>query len=220
MQLHINNIVEFISLLVALLYYSSLKGSFMKWFLPFLVFIFLGEIYATYSAIVMKQNVVGVNYLIAIIESIFYGYIFYNLNSRIGIKKFIIFFIIVSVLGYILTYSFYRNSFPYFCINIITSGFLLATIALVYLYFKFIDDEESTSISESGFWIAFGVSLFYSGISVCLSLYEFIKNNQLSIFGENLLNIIPRFLSVVLYLSISIAIILCKHQKKISSLPS
>ena len=217
MQLHVNNIVEFISFLIALFYYSSLKESFMKWFLPFLFFIFLGEIYATYKAIVMKQNVVGVNYLIAIIESVFYGYIFYNLNNRIIIKKIIILFIIASVLGYLLTYLFYQSSFPYFCINIIISGFFIATMALGYLYFKFIDDEESSAIQEPGFWIAFGVSLFYSGISVSLSLYEFIKNNQLNIFGDNLLNIIPRYLSVILYLSISIAIILCKHQKKMSS---
>ena len=217
MQVYVNNIAEFISLLVSIWYYPHLKGSFMKWFMPFLIFIFLGEIYAIYESLVLKQTVIGINYLIAIIESVFYGYIFYNLNHRLFIKKVIILFTTINVISYLLSYYLFPNSFTYFCINIIISGFFFATVSLVYLYAKFVDDEESTLILESGFWIAFGVSLFYSGVSISFSLYDLIKNNNLTIQGESLLNIIPRILSVILYLSISISIILCKPKKKIFS---
>ena len=212
MLAYLHNIFELLSFFVAIVYYRYLKGSFMKWFLPFLGFVFAGEMFVKFIG-----SAILVNYLIGILESIFYGYIFYNLSHRLILKKAILFFVPVSVICYLFTYLFYGNLFTYFISNIIISGFFLAAIALAYLYEKFADDDEILLVSEPGFWIAVGVSLFYSGISITFSLYDFIIKHDLSIVGVKLYNIVPRVLSIILYLSISISIILCKKKNRISS---
>jgi len=217
MKLHINNIVELLSLMVAIFYYPYLKGSFMKWFLPFLGFVFLGEIIANYQRTVLKEQTFQINYLIAITESIFYGYVFYKLNHRVWLRRILLFFIPVSVFGYLLSYFLFKDPLKYIFPNIIISGFCLAAISLFYLYTKFLDDDENLLVSDPGFWIAFGVTLFYSGVSISFSLYKLIMKNNLFLFGERLLNLIPQILSVILYLSISIAIILCKQKRKVLS---
>lgn len=189
----------------------------MKWWLPFLGFIFLGELFEEYQWGVLRLPTIDINYLIGIVESIFYSYYFYKLTHSSTLKKLILFCVGLSILGYLVSFIFFRKEYAYFFGNIIISGFFLALIALTYLYMKFVDDEENLLISEPGFWIALGVCLFYSGVSISFSLHGIIKNNNLTLFGESLLNIIPRILSVILYLSISISIILCKPKKKIFS---
>lgn len=212
-----HNIFELLSFFVAIFYYRYLKGTFMKWFLPFLGFIWVGEFFAYYQNIILKVQAISINYLIGIVESVFYGYIFYNLSQRVILKKAILLFIPVSVLGYFLTYLFGRQFFHHFISNIIISGFFIAAIALAYLYEKFADDDETLLVSEPGFWIAVGVSLFYSGISISFSLYNFIIKHDLSLFGLKLYKLVPRVLSVILYLCISISLILCKKKNKILS---
>jgi len=189
----------------------------MKWFLFFLGFILLGDMFANYQLTVLKEKTVLINYLIAIIESVFYGYIFYKLSNHLWLKRVILLFIPTSVIGYLVSYLLVKTSLQYFFPNIIISGFCLAAISLFYLYTKFLDDDENLLVSDPGFWIAFGVTLFYSGASISFSLYKLIMKNNLFLFGERLLNLIPQILSVILYLSISIAIILCKQKKKILS---
>jgi len=103
----------------------------MKWFLPFLGFIFIGELIEKF----IKLAVI-VNYLIGVIESIFYGYIFYHLSHRPVLKKTILFFVPISVAGYFITYFLCNKNFTDFVPNLIISGFFLAAIALL-LWFLF-----------------------------------------------------------------------------------
>lgn len=213
MLTYIHNLFELLGFIVAIYYYPCLKKSFMKWFLPFLGFVFIGELVEKFLNIT-----VIVNYLIGILESVFYGYIFYQLTRKRLFKKLILFFIPVSVAGYFICFIFYGKDFSYFIPNIIITGFFLATISLAYLYERFSDDDdESPLFTEPGFWIAVGVCLFYSGVSISLSLYDFILKNDLSIFGVKLYSVTTRILSVILYLCISISIILCKEKKRILS---
>ncbi len=216
MQFQLNTFCELITLIVAITNFSYLKNSYMKWFLPFMFFIFTSELCTNYQTNVLKEHAVRMNYIIAIVESIFYGYIFYKLNRETFFSKISLLFIPISVSAYIITYFLCDNPIEYIFFNIIISGFFIAMLALFYLYLQFKNDEETILIASPGFWIALGVSLFYSGISISFSLHNVIRSNNISLFGESILNIIPRILSVILYLSISIAIILCKHQKKTS----
>ena len=215
MHEYLHNISELICLLVALFYYPYIKKSFMKWFLPFILFIFLGEIGAKYLRDGSGISNVSIYYIIGIVETIFYGYIFRQLYTRKTIKRLIDYFIICSVTAYVYCIIFYREGYAYYIPVLISSGFFLALIALVYIYTKFVDDEETFLISEPGFWIAFGVSIFFSGTCIVFSLHDYIVENNLTVFGVKLYNFVARVLSVVLYSSISIAIILCKKKSRI-----
>ncbi len=215
--MHVGNVFEIISLIVTIRYYPILKGTFMIWFLPFLLFICSAEFMMKYQWSMLRKPPIGINYLIGIIETSFYGYIFYKSSSHPVLRKSIVCFIPISIISFILSYYADNSSYVYFIPNLIVSGFLLAAIALINMYLIYIDNEESNLIAAPVFWIALGVSLFFSGISLSFSLYNLIRSNHLKLFGLHLYSLIPRLLSIILYSSISIAIILCKHQKKLSS---
>lgn len=217
MELHVGNIFEVLSLIIAIRYYPDLKGTFMIWFLPFLLFICCAEFMMKYQWSILRKPPIGINYLIGIIESSFYGYIFYKSSIHPILRKSILCFIPLSIISFSISYYVDSFSYVYFIPNIVVSGFLLAAIALINVYQRYIDDEESNLVSEPIFWVALGVSLFFSSISLSFSLYNLIKLNHLKLFGLNLYSLIPRLSSIILYSSISIAIILCKHQKKHSS---
>lgn len=188
----------------------------MKWFIPFLGFIFFGELFANYQYYVLKaQSSIRIYYLISIVESFFYGYIFFNLSSKRIVKLLILFFIGFSELVYLISILVKWENIGYFLFSLIVSGFLLATIAFIYLYTKFDNDDETLLITEPGFWIATGVSLFFSGASISFSLYEVINKYSIHLYGQKLYNLMPQILSIVLYLCISIALFLCKQKNKI-----
>jgi hypothetical protein len=216
MQNYIHNISELIGLLVAMIYYPYLKGSFMKWFLPFLAFIFFAELYIKYEHYVFQNEEISLQYLIGIVESIFYGYIFNNFYTGNTSKMALFFLIFISVSSYLIGFFVDIKNYSYLINALVISGFFLSVVSMVYIYTKVINDDETLLIKEPGFWIAFGVSLFFSGTSIVFCLHDFIVKNNLNLFGVRLYNIIPRILCVVLYSSISIAIILCKKKNKIS----
>jgi hypothetical protein len=216
MKFYINNLAELFSLVVAIIYYPYLKRTVMKWFLPFLAFVFVGEMYVNYISVIIG-NTLAINNFIAIGESVFYGYFFYSLSRYRWAKKIIVILTVISVLSSLASLAFvYSNpSFLYF--NLIFLALVLSVVSLIYLYSKFSTDENGVYLlSESGFWVAFGVALFFSGVSVVFSLHDLSLRYNLRLFGVRLHNIVPQILSVLLYLSLSTAIILCKKKTRIS----
>ncbi len=179
----------------------------MKWFLPFLGFVFFAEL----SAKFITHNI-QVYYFISMVELCFYSYIFYHLNNKVFFKKLILFFVPLGEIGYAITFLLYGSNYTYFHINLIVSGFFLAAIALLYLYTLVINDKETVITSEPGFWIAAGVSLFFSSASISFSLYDFIVKNDIYLFGLRLHQFIPQALCIVLYLCISMGLLLLKKK--------
>ncbi len=189
----------------------------MKWFIPFLIFVLGSELWARNQYAIFKSSPVTVNYLLGIVITIFYGYIFAHLINKKNAKVTIYLLVILSVIGYLFSYFFLNNSsYNYFTKNLNLTGVLLVSISIYYLYSSFLKDDNQNFLSEPGFWISFGVSFFYIGYSVTLSCYEILRDNNISIFGVKLFNAVPRLLSVILYLSLSISFILCKKQMKVS----
>jgi hypothetical protein len=125
-----------------------------------------------YQWFVLNKPPIAINYLIGIVETFFYGYIFYKLSLNLILKKAILCFIPLSMISYTLSYFANNSSYIYFIPNMVISGFVLAAIALINVYLIYIDDQESNLIFEPIFWIALGVSLFFSSISLSFSLYN------------------------------------------------
>jgi len=188
----------------------------MKWFLPFLAFVFVGEMYAKYVGYVLLRSNTYVYSCITIVESIFYGYFFYAITVKEISKKII--FILSCINIFISIFFLFLISYnpSYLFINLIFLSICFSFISLTYIYSKFISDEAAYLLSEPGFWVAFGVTLFFSGVSVVFSLHDFSMRHNLRLFGVKLYHIVPQALCVLLYLSISTAIILCKKKTRIS----
>lgn len=216
MKWYLNNLAELACLLIAIVYYPYLKGTFMKWVLPFMIFIFLSELYTKYIGHVLGGTTIAPNYIIGIIESVFYGYVFYTLGRSRLLRKLTQILITISIFSYSVSLILFPSDPDLLYINLVLSGLILSFISLVYLYSRFLDDDTAYLIEEPEFWIAFGVSIFFSGVCVVFSLHDIIVKNNLSVFGLKLHHIVPRVLSVILYISISIAIIQCKKKTRIS----
>ena len=217
MQFLIHNITELVALIIAIAYYPHLKKTFMKWVLPFLLFIFSCELISTYMILFYPgKSTFVIYYFIGVVEVFFYGYIFYKIINRALYRSVIKYLVVISVSVYIIGFILDNENYIFYIPSLILSSFSIAIFGLGYIYTKFIDDNNTILINEPGFWIAFGVSLFFAGSSIVFSLYDFIVKNNLNIFGIKLYNFIPRILCVVLYSSISIAIILCKKKTRVS----
>jgi hypothetical protein len=183
---YINNITELIALVISICYYQHLRHTFMKWVLPFLLFIFLGELITTYLLYNDSCHFIVSNYyVIGLFESLFYIDIFFQRIDR------------------------------YYTASLVISGLLLSIIALAYKDMKFRRESYLFVLGEPGFRIAFGMSLLFSGINIVFSQYDFVVKYTMRLYGVKSYNIVARVLCVVLYLRISMAIILCKKQRKI-----
>lgn len=216
MKFYINNLAELFSLVVAIVYYPHLKHSVMKWFLPFLAFVFAGEIYAKYVGYVLGKSNTGIYGFITIIEAVFYGYFFYTITEKQTSKKIILVTSLVNVSISIAFFFFIADNPSHLFTNLIFLSIFFALISLTYIYSKFISDEAAYLLDEPGFWVAFGVTLFFSGVSVVFSLHDFSMTHNLTFLGVKLYHIVPQILSLPLYFSISTAIILCRKKTRIS----
>jgi len=87
--------------------------------------------------------------------------------------------------------------------------------ACLYLYRQFMkDDVEDILIKQSGFWMAAGVLLFYSGMCTVYALHPIIDKDNLMIWGTRLHNFFGRVLSVFLYSCLSIALLVWDKKKQ------
>lgn len=217
---YIANAFELLGLLIAIRYYTYLKKSFLKWLLPFLAFIFVAELLAKYLNFSRNRPaLLVINYIIAITESVFYGFLFYCATSRKRFQLLIHILVTASVISYCLTYIFYPRAMSYFSVNLMASGFCLTLIALTYLFLEFSGNGPADLKRSPVFWIAVGVSLFFSTVCLSLSLYQVINIKSLKIFDIWLTNFINRMASVILYSCLAIGILKNVPQKKKAAVP-
>jgi len=67
---------------------------------------------------------------------------------------------------------------------------------------------------KSGLWIASGILIFYTGICIVFSLFNYIRANNLTINDVALYNFVPRVLSIILYGCFIVAFILWRKPQK------
>lgn len=209
MNIFFNPVTELISVLIAAVYYARIRYSVSKWFLPFLLFVAVGEIAA---GAFLETNNIHIYYIISIGESVFYGYLFYHLSKNRLLKNFIRVFSCFFALAYLYGLIFHTSNASYYILLLATSGFFLALVSLLYLYERVNIDDDTDLVRQPGFWVALGVCIFFSGTSIVFSLHDFISKENLRLFGYKLYWIIPQILSFFLYTCISVSIIL--HQKR------
>jgi hypothetical protein len=205
---YLHHILEFAAFVISLVYYRYYSKTFMKWIAPFLGLIFAGELFTMMYRIGFYSN-----YFMAVAEVIFYGYIFYNLIEGKKWKTVIVAVSAVSISCYVGSYFFLdtdRYTMTFFSLSLIVFGFLISAIALVYLYQLSV--KKATITNEPGFWIALGVIVFFSGISIVFSSYGLIVEKKLRILGWPLYHLVPRVLSVLLYTCIAIGVLTTKRK--------
>lgn len=214
MELSIQHYFEFLSLLISVIYISKLKNYFMFAFVPYLFMILVVELLAKYLNVKHHYSTGWIYNLVNLFSHCFYAFIFYNFALQKKHRKTIFMLTTIYILSALLYYQFaslqgLKN------IVIAVGGVLEVFFACLHFYHYLQNDNYvSERHFSSGLFIASGVLIFYSGITICFSLYNYISINDLRLFDIPLYRLIPRFLSVFLYLFISIAIIIWKRPTK------
>ncbi|MBU3744910.1 MAG: hypothetical protein FGM61_10285 [Sediminibacterium sp.] len=217
MHLYLYNIVELVCAGLAIAFFGYLRNQGLGGLLPFLVFISSAEILAVWQKEIARVSTYGTNYAISIAELFFYGYLFLSATREVYMKRLIQAGIPIILIATFIACFLFPQRYLAFYYCIILEGFFLTICALGYLYFQFDEDQIENPAYDPIGWIAIGVIIFFSGICIVFSLYEFIRMQQLIIFGEQIYILIPRMLSILLYSCISMAIITCKINTTSSS---
>jgi hypothetical protein len=183
----------------------------MKFYLPFLIIITFVEVFDSYLYYIKKVETISIANCQNLFILLFNAFIFYHLIESKTIRKFIIFSITLfgSVWFYINVVLWQLNKFnPLFFDG---AAIIQLIFALLFFYHYLSADTEKTNNNYlSGLWISTGILIFNAGVAICFSLFNFIYENNLTLFGKRLYNIIPQLLCIVLYSCISIALLLWK----------
>lgn len=204
---------EFLSLAIALLSYRRLKNTFMVYFIPYLLILVASEISARYLS-----NTVLLYSILNPLTHCFYAFIF--CNYIIVKKQRLIFISLTSIYCLLCIIGYFNDDRQYSLFYyLIASGGLMQVYFSCTFFYQYITSDDVTLMKkwDSGLWIASGLLIFYSAVSICFSLHGYIKENELKIFDLYLYHIMPRVLSPILYSCLCMSFILWKNPKEISS---
>ncbi|MBC7915467.1 MAG: hypothetical protein H7Y07_15250 [Pyrinomonadaceae bacterium] len=198
---------------MAIICYKRLKGSFMLLFIPFLGLTLLSELSSSYIHQMHGASTTWIYKILNPLSQCFYAYIFYELASDQKFRKIIL--ILVSLYFLICVYYYLKDD--QFNSYLIVAGGLMQIIFACGFFYQCLKNDEyfGNNAWNSGLWIASGVLIFYAGIAIVFSLFDYIRLHKLELNGMSLYHIIPRALSIVLYSCLSISFLVWKHPRKI-----
>jgi hypothetical protein len=215
MNQYLHYYFEFLSLLIAGICFGKLRKSFLALFLPYLLLTLLVELFAGYLYQTYKQPTGWMYNILNLSSHIFYSYIYFKYSSVFKHKRFILILSSIYLSGSVAYYL--STTFYQFSNWVIVAGGVLQVILSCLYFYEYLQNDAYVKEKHysSGLWVASGVLMFYSGITICFSLYHYILLNHLRVFDLPLYNVIPRILSIILYSCISIALITWKKPRKI-----
>ena len=198
---------ELLSLIVSIICLPRTRRSYFTWFIPFLSITLAAELYANYAFYIKHLPTVWIYNVLNPVAQAFYTYIFYKFARSNSHKIFLVACGIIYVGAYIFYYTIYDvNDFSTYLIVI--GGIQQVVFACLFFYECLRTDATMDGRMRSGVWMAAGVLIFYSGVTICLALLDFIEKNNLKIAGVPLYNFIPRVLSIILYSCFSVSFII------------
>lgn len=178
------------------------------------------EVYGHYLHGMLHKSTTPLFIWYHVFTTVFYTFIFQNLFKQLKHSKYvnIIMWIVSSsiIFSFIFIFFFVSNYVEYKYRLQIVLYFYLCILAAFYLYKEFTNDSlDELLIKKSGFWIAAGLLLFYSAISVVYALHPTASKNNIYILGLPIHLFFANILSVILYTCLSVAMIVWSPSQKI-----
>lgn len=202
---------ELLSLIVSIICLSRIRSLYFIWFIPFLAITLFTELFANYTYYIKHLHTGWMYNLLNPVTQTFYTYIFYKLAKSKTYRVFLVTCNSIYIAFYIIYYMIFSNINDFNNYLIAVGAVQQVIFACAFFYECLQNDQVIDDQVRSGLWIAAGLLIFYSGVALCLTLFDFIKKNNLEIAGLPLYNFIPRFLSLILYSCLSVSFILWKR---------
>lgn len=211
---------EISSFVISLFVLNKNKGSFIQWMSLYLLYTVVNEACGYYLHDVLHKSTTPLFIWYHVITAVFYTFIFQNLFKQLKHFKYvsIIMWIVSSCIisSFIFIFLFVSNYVEYKYRLQIVLYFYLCILAAFYLYKEFTNDSlDELLIKKSGFWIAAGLLLFYSAISVVHAMHPTASKNNIYIMGLPIHLFFANILSIILYTCLSIAMIVWAPSQKI-----
>lgn len=213
---------ELISLFTAIFCYKDLKATKMVFFIPFLlltcVIEFIGYLSILYA--VREQNYWIYN-VFTTCEFTFYAYLFMHKFKLPFLRKVAFFFIPLIIVFSITNFIFLQGTDHFHTYTILFGSFFIVLFCCCYFYEWILPEQINQNLlKQPFFWVCVGLLLFYLGSVIINALFEYLRSSDMEKEGRHIYGLINRSLIVILYSSFSISFILCRNNRKISSLPS
>lgn len=203
---------EFIAALVALFYFPKLRHTYWKWFIFYLIFIFIQEFFWKFNSSFL--NIRKQDYYVYFGIPIQYLFLFwlYALKSLKSKKKFVL-FTSIYLLSFIPLYFIIKKINVVYSINL-TIGTLLLLFLIVLEFIKQIKNDDILKFKENKmFYINLGVILSYIGTYPFFAFYDYLsKNIDSSIWDMYYLFFL--FSTSIMYLLFTASFIWGKHHSK------
>jgi len=186
--------------------YKRLRNSFMVLFIPFLFFVLSTELYANWSYYSQGKKTLHLFNILTVLISVFYAVVFYKMTHGRATKRWLTVIVISYVTCWLVYYLVITSLTQFNNIFFAMSSILQILIVCLFLYDHFTRDTYFSDPGfKSGLWISAGLLIFNCGSAISFSLYYYINEHGLTIFGIPLYNFMPRYLSIVLYSCIAIS---------------
>ena len=192
------NIIEFIPVAIGFYFYNQIKDTHWKWFLYYLVFIFIVELLSHFDVIIQLNNRKYVyGFIIIPIEFLFF-YWLYACKSFNNKKLFWIFSLLY--LGSFIPHLYLEShGSMVYSFNYVVGAFLLALL-VVMEYVKQIRSDSILQFKENKmFYVNLGVSLLYIGTLPFFSFYAIIAKNDSIYINYHLLFLVANYLMYLLF---------------------
>jgi hypothetical protein len=212
---------ELLTLFTAIFCYKDLKATKMVLFIPFLLLTVFVEFIGYLSVIYAVQDK---NYWIynifTTVEFIFYAYLFEQYFKLPFLKKVAKYFIPLIIVFSIVNFIFIQGTEHFHTYTLLFGSFFLVLFCCCYFYEWVLPEQINQNLlKQPFFWVCVGLLLFYLGSVIINALYEYLRSSDMVEEGKHIYGLINRSLIVVLYSSFSISFILCRNNRKNSSLP-
>ncbi|MBB4808192.1 hypothetical protein HNP38_003533 [Chryseobacterium defluvii] len=168
--------IEGLAVAVSLLYYNRIKGHYWKYFVFYLILIFLCEAFGKWGEHFIEfSKAKFYNYFVIPVQFIFF-YWLYAAKSLNRVKLFSI-LSLLYLLSFIPSEFFFSKSKIVFSFNY-TFGCLILMFLVIMEYYKQINSTDILNFNKNRmFYINLGVTLFYIGTLPFLTFYPLLREH-------------------------------------------
>lgn len=204
--------IEFLSALIAFLYFFKLKNTYWKWFYLYLIFIFFQEFYWFFNSSLFGNTKQDYFTYIGIPVQYLFLFWLYALKS-IRSKNIFLICLIVYISTYFPFELYYKEVNAVYSLNL-TVGTLLLTFLVVLEFRKQIKTDDILKFKENEmFYINAGVVLFYIGTYPFFAFYNTLLKEPFIGLG-NFYYIYFKVSVCLMYLLFIASLVWGKHQLK------
>lgn len=199
------------SLLVGIINFRWLKPCRLQVFVPFLALTLGMELTGVYIKYVMDTSNAALYNAYTIVQVVFCSLFLHSVNNNIKHSRIIVAALIIYVLLSLLTYLYFANFRDFNIPLFLLGGFMVVLFSIFFLvnYFSSDDQREETAY-EPVIWVATGLIAYFAVLSITVTLITYIRLYELEISGVKLYNLVPRIMSIIMYLCFAYAFYKCR----------